>query len=95
MRESVCVMRFSGLRFLALRGRLFGFRSAPVHPQLAFDEVLQRGVFADELARLHVFLAETGKENLCCAGAVAIVVDVDVAVRCLRDVGVGDVDAFV
>ena len=61
----------------------------------AFDEVLQRGVFADEFAGLHVLLAEAGEEDLCRTGAVAIVVDVDVAVRSLRDVGVGDVGALV
>jgi hypothetical protein len=50
---------------------------AVIHPQLAFDEALQRGVFADELARLHVFLAEAGEEDLGCAGALAVIVDVD------------------
>ena len=70
-------------------------RCTVIHPQLAFDEVLQRGVFADEFPGLDVLLAEAGEENLGCAIAVAILVDVDVAVRSLSDVGIRDVLAFV
>jgi hypothetical protein len=34
------------------------------HAELpAFDEILQRTVLADELARLHVLLAEAGEEE--------------------------------
>ena len=63
-------------------------------PSCALDDVLQRGVFADKFAGLHVLLAEAGEEDLGGAGAFTIIVDVDVAIRGLRDVGVGDVVAF-
>jgi len=36
---------------------------------------------------LNVFFAETGEEDLRRSGALAIIVDVDVAIRSLRDVG--------
>ena len=71
-------------------------RPAAVHAELpAFDEILQRCVLADEFPGLHVFFAEAGEEDLGVAASVAIIVDVEVAVRGLGDVGVGDAGAFV
>ena len=73
--------------FLVRRSWLLS-AGAVSHPQLAFDEVLQRGVFADKFAGLHVFLAEAGEKDLGRTGPVPVVMDVEIPVRCLRDVGI-------